>query len=195
MGLDSIELLMAYEDYFQVHIPDLEIEKAVTVGDFLDLLIRHNGLAEEETTHLAKMRHKVNLALLAAGLVGSPLGQADFVLVKAGLDQPENWQKFTDSMGMVVPKPANWADRSANWWQKLVHEVGLSVNYSWRKVTFDQFVTSIHAANLDLKANGIGLNSRFEILAAITAITVDQIGVDFYEVQLDKSFANDFGIG
>ena len=40
MGLDSIELIMSYEDYFEIQFPDLELEKVRTVGEFLDLLAR-----------------------------------------------------------------------------------------------------------------------------------------------------------
>ncbi|MBL8711389.1 MAG: hypothetical protein JNM12_00705 [Alphaproteobacteria bacterium] len=39
MGLDSVELIMNVERAFDIELPDPEISKVVTVGDFYDLII------------------------------------------------------------------------------------------------------------------------------------------------------------
>ena len=39
MGLDSVELVMAFEEEFEVEIPDDEAERIVTVGDARDCIV------------------------------------------------------------------------------------------------------------------------------------------------------------
>ena len=141
-----------------------------------------------------ELQARINENLKVAGLIERPLAPEQFVLVEAKLDQAENWRKFTDLMEMIVPKPSRWPSQTENWWEKFTHSSGRFVNYNWQKITLEQFAISIFAANLALTEGGKTLNSRFEILGAITAVTVDYLGVDFYEVQVGKSFATDFGI-
>ena len=39
MGLDSVELVMAFEEEFEVEIPDDEAERIITVGDARDCIV------------------------------------------------------------------------------------------------------------------------------------------------------------
>ena len=40
MGLDSVELMMAFEEEFDIEFSDEEAEKIITVGDARDAIIR-----------------------------------------------------------------------------------------------------------------------------------------------------------
>ena len=40
MGLDSVELVMAYEDHFEVEVPDDDAERIITVGDAHAFILR-----------------------------------------------------------------------------------------------------------------------------------------------------------
>lgn len=46
-SLDTVELVMAFEDEFNLEIPDEEAEKIVTVGDAIEYIEKHIGSAEE----------------------------------------------------------------------------------------------------------------------------------------------------
>ena len=53
MGLDTVELVLAYEDAFDIAIPDFDAEKMITprlVGDFVEraLAERGRGLPREQ---------------------------------------------------------------------------------------------------------------------------------------------------
>lgn len=41
MGLDSVELVMNWENFFQIDIPDLEASKMATVGDAVNYISTH----------------------------------------------------------------------------------------------------------------------------------------------------------
>ena len=50
MGLDTVELVMAFEEEFEIEIPDTSAEAMVTVGDVVDFvaaeLLRHGRTAD-----------------------------------------------------------------------------------------------------------------------------------------------------
>ncbi|MDA9832777.1 acyl carrier protein [Gammaproteobacteria bacterium] len=46
-SLESVEVVMALEDEFGIHIPDEETEKLVTVGDLIDFVKK--ALEQEDT--------------------------------------------------------------------------------------------------------------------------------------------------
>ena len=54
MGLDFIELVVEIEDSFHVSFDDLDLEKAVTVGDLYSLLLQH---IEEDDYTCKKFQH------------------------------------------------------------------------------------------------------------------------------------------
>jgi acyl carrier protein len=39
MGLDSVELVMSFEEEFEIEIPDAVAEKMITVGDVVDFVM------------------------------------------------------------------------------------------------------------------------------------------------------------
>lgn len=42
-SLDTVELLMAFEEEFDISIPDEDIEKIITVGDAIEYIEEHKG--------------------------------------------------------------------------------------------------------------------------------------------------------
>lgn len=45
-SLDTVELVMALEEEFDMEIPDEDAEKIVTVGDAIEYIEKHKGQAE-----------------------------------------------------------------------------------------------------------------------------------------------------
>lgn len=45
-SLDTVELVMALEEEFDMEIPDEDAEKIVTVGDAIDYIEKHKGQPE-----------------------------------------------------------------------------------------------------------------------------------------------------
>lgn len=46
-SLDTVELVMEFEDEFELSIPDEEAEKIQTVGQAIDFIAQHIGKAKE----------------------------------------------------------------------------------------------------------------------------------------------------
>ena len=66
--------------------------------------------------------------------------------------------------------------------------------YNWSSITFDQFVTAICANNYEELIDKKQIKELYEIYIIVIAITVDKIGVDYYEITPDKSFTTDLGV-
>jgi len=47
-SLDTVELVMEFEDEFDMSIPDEEAEKIQTIGQAIDYIIAHQGSAEAD---------------------------------------------------------------------------------------------------------------------------------------------------
>ena len=47
-SLDTVELVMEFEDEFDMSIPDEEAEKIQTVGQAIDYILVHQGAAEAD---------------------------------------------------------------------------------------------------------------------------------------------------
>jgi acyl carrier protein len=61
MGLDSVELVMEFEDEFETSIPDAVAENMRTIGDFVKYIASANGIAPEDTASVQDIRHRVCL--------------------------------------------------------------------------------------------------------------------------------------
>jgi hypothetical protein len=66
--------------------------------------------------------------------------------------------------------------------------------YDWLSINGEQFVAAICAKNCDELINREHIKSTYEIYIAVTSITVNKIGVDYYEIAPEKSFTTDLGI-
>ena len=49
-SLDTVELVMEFEDEFDMSIPDEEAEKIQTVGQAIDYIVEHAGKGSTEST-------------------------------------------------------------------------------------------------------------------------------------------------
>ena len=47
-SLDTVELVMEFEDEFDMSIPDEEAEKIQTIGQAIDYIVAHQGSAEAD---------------------------------------------------------------------------------------------------------------------------------------------------
>jgi acyl carrier protein len=58
MGLDSVELVMEWEDEFEIEIPDAHCERMQTIGDVVKYVeVRYSCLDDIE--RMADIRHRV----------------------------------------------------------------------------------------------------------------------------------------
>lgn len=184
---------MSLEDYLQISIPDLEAEKIVTIQDMVDVAAAYKGIAVKHSILREHMSGRVNAVLAELQLTEVRLDWEDPVFGVLSPFQGPDWLRFCECLQLEVPKP-EIKDPPKGGLFKALKGIIWRVSYDWQAITLDQFLTVICAANCETLIDRQAIRDRFELYCAILAVVVDKTGVDFYEVQPEKSFANDLGI-
>lgn len=190
MGLDTVELVMKFEKYFNAKIPDAVAERMTTLQESADSIARILGITDT-TTPLRDYYFTLLHNLLARFDADS----ADFQLSSpmALHISPENklgWQRMEQVLQLKVPKPVQ-DSHLANSLKKLVR---VQPAYDWNSITVEQFILAVCAANYELLIQPASITNTYEILVAVTGITVYHAGVDYYEAMPEKFFTSDLGL-
>ncbi len=104
MGLDSVELLVSFENEFGIEVPDLDAEHMSTVGDVATWFFGHMSIKKLNNTTKLVLAKKILGSLERIGVNNN---------IK--LDEPmsnffpkENlslvWEEFTKELGLKTPK-------------------------------------------------------------------------------------------
>jgi acyl carrier protein len=194
MGLDSVELIMEVEKYFRISIPDPEAEKAYTVQAMVDTVARHLNVTDESTELRDNIFERVNQALLKLGLTETPVALTEHISKYLYPKNKETWEAFKNGLQLEVPKPETSNRDSKKLIDKIKFAIKWTPMYDWSSITIDQFVAAICANNHEELIDKEHIKSTYEIYIAVTSITVDKIGVDYYEIAPEKSFTTDLGV-
>ena len=195
MGLDSVELVMEIENYFGISIPDPEAEKAVTVQAMVDIVARHLNATNNSSELRDKIFERVNSALLRLGLINVPVTLTDYISIYLSPDNDESWKAFKNELQLDIPRPDMIIQKeSKNIIDKLKFAISFKPMYEWSSITVDQFIAALCAINHNELIDRKNIKNTYEIYIAVTAITVDKIGVDYYEITPEKSFTSDLGV-
>lgn len=73
MGLDSVELLMEFENYFHIQIPAPEAEKIYTIQNMTDIVAKHLHVSENSTTLKMRIFHKIVDSLQKSSLANNEI--------------------------------------------------------------------------------------------------------------------------
>ena len=191
MGLDSVELVCAWEKYFEIEISNLDAEKIVTVQNAVDCVAVYLNITEENTTLKKNISNKLESELINLGIINDSLNINNLIYEMITEDTIEKWNELSNKLNLEVPLPINSHKGSAI--KQLFSKLWIP-QYEYNTITIEQLVDVICSANLDKLITGKNIKSKYEIYIAIMAITIDKIGIDYYEFKKDKTFVKDFGI-
>lgn len=190
MGLDSLELVMLIEQYFDIQIRDQDAEKLVTVNDMVihvsKLLDINNHNKDILGEYLIKLSHyfsNPDIDTFSQDLIINYLDFQDFNAQKS----------FEEKTKLSIPdfdsKP-----RKNNFFEKLKSSFSDYFAIDWKGYSVTQFVETLLAHNIFHLIDPKKMKSQYEVYLAIVKITVDKMGVDYIEVTQSASFTNDLGI-
>jgi acyl carrier protein len=194
MGLDSVELVMEVEKYFNIQIPDQQAEKILTVQNMVGAVAGHLSITSNNTKLRDSTADKIQNILLELNLIDKRIALSDSIFMVLTPLQKNNWSLVENHLGMIVPKPYFKEEKQQGLWNKIKHGLSWTPMYEWKQITFEHFVAAICSKNCAVLVNPATIKNMFEIYVAVMSITVDKIGVDEYEITPEKYFTNDLGV-
>ncbi len=190
MGLESVALVMAIEDYFGIKIADAEAEQIHTVQDFTDCIAKQLQVTQEYSQLKDDLYEKLKSLWITNEVSDKSFTLNALVSVFLDPHDTAQWNRVYLQIKLKLPDPVL---KHENMLSKTFRKVW-KPPYEWQTLTVDDFIRAVCALNYEKLIDPKNIQSTFEILVTITGITADRLGLDIYGVQPHKSFVNDFGI-
>ena len=194
MGLDSVELLMEIENYFGISIPDSEAERIYTVQLMVDSVASHLDITDESMELQNQIFQRIVLCIQDLGWTTKKIQLGDLVCEYIPQDNKAVWKDLRNSIELSIPEIEIIRSGGNKIGDQLKKLINWTPSYEWYQITFEQFVAAVCANNYNELIIKENIKTKYEIYVAVVGITVDKIGVDYYEVAPDKSFTTDLGI-
>jgi acyl carrier protein len=192
MGLDSVELLVRFEKYFEVDIPDVVVETLFTPADTATWISQYLGVATDGFSPGQKAAEQQLQTLFAAC---APLADTKLAsLLPTGEAWVQYAQQLASQTDWQLPE-IDWLrpPRARGWLNQLFNWVTTVTPPSPNHYYFADLIDWTLARNYELLLPKPWQN-RHEILQAVIGITSDSSGVEVSEIKPDSRFVYDLGI-
>ena len=194
MGLDTVELVVAFEKHFQLEIPDPIAEQMGSVGDVAVWVGQQLGTTEQR---LSVIRINVAKALKHL-LFAEQANEEGDKLLKDLLPDLHAYQeaarRLQDEHGLLFLIPDSIPRNSGNGWlRKLFAGFGPEGETTASLYKLSQLVDWTVAYNYE-KLLMLPLTSQYEVEQAVIGITANKSGVDIPNIKLSSRFAYELGM-
>lgn len=193
MGLDSVELLMEWEKYFDIKIPDLVAEKINTVQNAVDAISTILNLTDEKADLKDNIFGRLQNAVSRTVATNPSISQSDLVYKIFPDNNKQTWTSISTELGLEIPFPPTKLDDNS-FKTKVLTVLNWTPKFNYAELTFSDLTDIICGNNSQSLINAKSIKTKYEIYIVLMAITVDKIGIDIYEFKPDKTFTGDFGI-
>lgn len=192
MGLDSVELLEAFERYFNLPVPDRVAEQLARVGEVAEYFAQQLGC------NLSPARTEVHTLLLSQvtqclsdenkDLSGATVLRTLWHIPRAARHQ------LQACLQLNVPELSeSVVGQLLKWWQQLVPSNTVPARPpDWAACTINDLVDWLLAENY--RRLLVAPASLYEVQRVVIGITADKCGINVSEIQLSDSFTMDLGI-
>lgn len=185
MGLDSVELILAFEKYFKTEIPDREAEQMYRIETVIDYLATVIDV-KPDTAGISALLHRRFSSFL-------DMEPEAFIFEKYDHLDKDFWQQIEHRTRLKIALPQTGAKRpeDGNIFQKIFQT---SPGYIAAEISYKRFLEVIAYINYTELAELQHCNSREALTVAVCGITIDRLGLDPYEVYPASSFVDDLVI-
>jgi hypothetical protein len=201
MGLDSVELIVEVEKFFNITIPDNEAEQVFTVEDFAKTVSNHLIFQTTESEIFKTVFNKIQNYFIHELPYEIDSFQLEVPLENLFIydDKQGIWDKMQEYIELEIPKLSN-TDLIENYHPKSVRFFGITIDTSFKKQpilkdkTVKNLVDWIISINYQSLINPQKISNLYEIERAIVGITSEKCGIDVQDIELYHRFTYDLGI-
>jgi len=193
MGLDSVELVMEWERFFEIEIPNQTAEKINTVQDAVDAISAILNVEDDNAKLKQDVFHRLQKAIARTGFTQVVIHQSDLVSSVFPNPDKQKWAALSAALGLEIPFPpgkpkTNFVESKilkVSWW---------TPKFDYNTLTFSELTDVVCGQNYKVLIDTKSIKTRYEIYSVLMALTVDKIGIDVYEFKPERIFTGDFGI-
>ncbi|WP_214229626.1 acyl carrier protein [Pedobacter sp. B4-66] len=187
MGLDSVELVMEWEKYFQIEIPDKDAANMSTVEDAVEYISSQVRYSKQHTDIKEKILIEFRNAVVKLGISFS-ITPLDSVFQLIPLKDVETWKAISLETKLDMPEPI-----LTGFFGNLIERIFPQKDHLGL-TTLERFIDLLAAVNYEKIIDRNQIQNKYEIMVAVVGITIEKIGVSPFEVYLNSSFTKDLGI-
>lgn len=187
MGLDSVELVMEWEKYFNIEIPDKEAVKMSTVQDAIEYIAAQVEYSQQQIDTKEKLLSEFKNSIAEMGINFS-MTLYDNIFQQIPAKEHKTWKRISSETKLEMPEPL-----AAGALEKFIDRI-FPQKDNLEIVTLDRFIDLLAAVNYVKLIDRNHIQGKYEVMIAVMGITIQKIGVSPFEVFLDSSFTKDLGI-
>jgi hypothetical protein len=184
MGLDSVELVMEWEDFFKIKIPDLEAAKMATIADAVSYIATQVKFVNRGVDIKAKVLSHLEGVL---SRLNSPVSLDELLSAGISPEEKDLWKEISGISAYELPLPFG-ASFIEKWYDKLFPK-----KTAHEPITVDRYIDLVCAVNYASLIQEV-VQSEYEVMIAVMGITIEKNGLDPFEVFWNSSFTKDLGI-
>jgi len=194
MGLDSVELVMEVEKYFSISIPDKEAEKAYSVGKLVDCVGNILGIYKYDFDLRENFFEEIKEQLQQITGNKQEYIITDKVKDTFNIDDIALVIQLENLLNFELPGISKSESKNTMLFEKMKTWINFNPNFDFENIRWKKYLDVVLAYNLEKIINPKSINSKYEIYIALMRIIVDKVGVDYFEIALEKSFTDDLGV-
>jgi len=194
MGLDSIELVVEHERYFNISIPDKEAEQIYTVQNLVDCIAKHLHIVSNEKTLQTTVYLTIINHLQALNKINSYVNINDKIAQHISDPEERLFIKLPNNITIETPKIFTSNNTEAGIIYKFRKLINWTPTYIWEDLTVADFIDATCAINYEQLIKRENIKTKHEIYIVVMGITAKFMGVDVFEIKPEKTFTNDLGI-
>lgn len=187
MGLDSIELVMEWEKYFQIDIPDKDASNILAVQDAVEYISSKVTYSKLVTDIKEKVLTDFRNSVIGMGIAFS-IKPSDSIFQLVPLKDVEIWKRISLETKMDMPGPL-----VTGFFENFIERIFPQKDNLY-PTTLDRFIDLIAVVNYEKLIDRNHIQNKYEVMIAVIGITIEKIGISPFEVYLDSSFTKDLGI-
>ncbi len=188
MGLDSVELVMAWEKYFEISISNIEAEKIRTVQNAVDCISSHFQFNENGFDVQKDVYNRLNSIFIDLNLITAAISNSEKIFDIIPLQDSILWKVISERVGYELPSPF-LAGRIGILFEKVFPS-----KIAYESTTMERFVDLVCAVNYKRILGNGKVRSTYEVFIGVMGITIESQGINPFEIDVSKAFVDDLGI-
>ena len=175
MGLDTVELIMEFENHFNIRFKDEDIQQISRVEEISNLICQMIDITSENKEEFN------SLYALFQDYFGNHIQLADKI---SNYLQINNFQDLSNFLNLKIKNYSN-----------ILKYIFLDYHFiKWEELTVEEFINAILITNCKHLFDNNSPKNRYQVYLIVGSIILDRIGCPVYDIQPYASITKDLRI-